>query len=61
MDLQPPLQVALTSLELGGNRLRSLENLGDLPNLEELWVGKNKISKIEVRHVVQRGVRRQPE
>ena len=40
-DLQPPIAWSLRSLELGGNRLRSLENLSHLINLEELWVGKN--------------------
>ncbi|KAM6504196.1 protein phosphatase regulatory subunit [Amanita muscaria] len=37
----------LRSLELGGNRIRKIENLEELVNLEELWLGKNKISKIE--------------
>ncbi|KAJ3505604.1 hypothetical protein NLJ89_g7329 [Agrocybe chaxingu] len=37
----------LRSLELGGNRLRRIENLDDLVNLEELWLGKNKIAKLE--------------
>lgn len=48
VDVAPPLQFSLRSIELGGNRLRSLENLGGLVNLEELWVGKNKITKLEV-------------
>ncbi|KAG7089781.1 hypothetical protein E1B28_011433 [Marasmius oreades] len=37
----------LRSLELGGNRIRRIENLESLVNLEELWLGKNKITKIE--------------
>ncbi|KAG9011095.1 hypothetical protein FRB94_009238 [Tulasnella sp. JGI-2019a] len=37
----------LRSLELGGNRIRVIENLDALVNLEELWLGKNKISKLE--------------
>ncbi|KZP31664.1 L domain-like protein [Athelia psychrophila] len=37
----------LRSLELGGNKLRRIENLDALVNLEELWLGKNKISKLE--------------
>ncbi|KAG8888913.1 hypothetical protein FRB98_006455 [Tulasnella sp. 332] len=37
----------LRSLELGGNRLRVIESLDALMNLEELWLGKNKISKLE--------------
>lgn len=69
---------SLTSLELGGNRIRvsnfisevidaaskcrlnvippscprltqKIENLEALVNLEELWLGKNKIAKLEVR------------
>jgi len=39
--------VNLRSLELGGNRIRTIENLDSLVNLEELWLGKNKISKLE--------------
>lgn len=46
-DLQPPIAWSLRSLELGGNRLRSLENLSHLTNLEELWVGKNKITSLQ--------------
>jgi protein phosphatase 1 regulatory subunit 7 len=54
----------LRSLELGGNRIRvcllywievhcsllpqNIENLDALINLEELWLGKNKIIKLEV-------------
>ncbi|KII89932.1 hypothetical protein PLICRDRAFT_40112 [Plicaturopsis crispa FD-325 SS-3] len=37
----------LRSLELGGNKIRKIENLDALVNLEELWLGKNKISKLE--------------
>ncbi|TIA83563.1 hypothetical protein E3P94_00855 [Wallemia ichthyophaga] len=39
----PTLQV----LELGGNRLRHIENLHNLHQLQQLWLGKNKIEKIE--------------
>lgn len=46
-DFQAPLSLSLRSLELGGNRLRSLENLSSLVNLEELWVGKNKITSLD--------------
>lgn len=54
-DLQPPIANSLRSLELGGNRLRvgrlmltqSLAHLEQLTNLEELWVGKNKIASLE--------------
>jgi protein phosphatase 1 regulatory subunit 7 len=53
----------LTSLELGGNRIRvssppytpcswcsrqTIENLEKLTLLEELWLGKNKIRTLEV-------------
>jgi len=38
---------SLRSLELGGNRIRTIENLDALVNLEELWLGKNKITKLE--------------
>ncbi|TFY76062.1 hypothetical protein EWM64_g7948 [Hericium alpestre] len=41
------LGATLRSLELGGNKLRKIENLDALVNLEELWLGKNKISKLE--------------
>jgi len=37
----------LRSLELGGNRIRVIEELDALINLEELWLGKNKITKLE--------------
>lgn len=38
----------LTSIELGGNRLRAIENMDKLTKLEELWLGKNKIRALEV-------------
>ncbi|KAG8686519.1 hypothetical protein FRC09_014071 [Ceratobasidium sp. 395] len=37
----------LKSLELGGNRIRTIENLDGLESLEELWLGKNKITKLQ--------------
>ncbi|OCF37236.1 enzyme regulator [Kwoniella heveanensis BCC8398] len=37
----------ITSLELGGNRIRVIENLDKLIKLEELWLGKNKIRTLE--------------
>lgn len=37
----------ITSLELGGNRLRVIENLERLTLLDELWLGKNKIRRLE--------------
>ncbi len=56
--------VGLRSLELGANRIRvslllgvvltgpnprqTIENLTPLVNLEELWLGKNKITKLQV-------------
>lgn len=46
-DFVAPLARSLVSLELGGNRLRKIENLEELTELEELWLGKNKIEKIE--------------
>ncbi len=36
----------LRSLELGGNRIRELTGLPDLPALEELWLGKNKLTSL---------------
>ncbi|SPO41852.1 probable SDS22 - protein phosphatase 1, regulatory subunit 7 [Pseudozyma flocculosa] len=45
-DLQGPIAQSLTSLELGGNRLRSIDNLGHLHALTELWLGKNKITSL---------------
>ncbi|KAI5452218.1 protein phosphatase regulatory subunit Sds22 [Naganishia albida] len=38
---------SLKSLELGGNRIRIIENLEKLTLLEELWLGKNKIRGLE--------------
>ncbi|KAG8690731.1 hypothetical protein FRC11_009476 [Ceratobasidium sp. 423] len=38
---------SLRSLELGGNRIRAIEGLEGLENLEELWLGKNKIAKLQ--------------
>lgn len=46
-DLVGPIAHSLKSLELGGNRLRSMEHLGHLQHLEELWVGKNKITSFD--------------
>lgn len=39
----------LKKLDLGANRIRVMaeEELSGLENLEELWIGKNKIEKIE--------------
>lgn len=37
----------LTVLELGSNRIRSLEGLTTLTELRELWLGRNRISKAE--------------
>lgn len=48
-DFDGPVKDTLTSLELGGNKLRSIENLEKLTKLEELWLGKNKIPKLQVR------------
>lgn len=36
----------LTSLELGGNRISDLEGLDSLYQLEELWLGRNRIEAI---------------
>ncbi|TIC06944.1 L domain-like protein [Wallemia mellicola] len=36
----------LELLELGGNRIRTIQNLDYLSNLRELWLGKNKITEI---------------
>lgn len=41
------LGASLRSLELGSNRIRAIENLDALVNLEELWLGKNKITKLQ--------------
>lgn len=43
----------LTNLELGGNKLEELgEELLFLVNLQQLWVGKNKISRFENLHTL---------
>ncbi len=39
---------SMKSLELGGNRLRAIEGLEGMTRMEELWLGKNKIRKLEV-------------
>ncbi|PPQ67525.1 hypothetical protein CVT25_006066 [Psilocybe cyanescens] len=54
----------LRSLELGGNKIRlcgitdgvvqRIENLENLVNLEELWLGKNKIAKLQVNYYESR-------
>ncbi|KAH7884510.1 hypothetical protein F5I97DRAFT_1890018 [Phlebopus sp. FC_14] len=41
------LGASLTSLELGGNKIRRIEGLDALVNLEELWLGKNKLPMLE--------------
>ena len=46
-DLRGPIAESLQSLELGGNRLRSIENVGHLKNLTQLWLGKNKITSLQ--------------
>ncbi|SPO24671.1 probable SDS22 - protein phosphatase 1, regulatory subunit 7 [Ustilago trichophora] len=46
-DLTGPIADSLTSLELGGNRLRSIENIGHLSHLTQLWLGKNKITSLD--------------
>ncbi|KAF1808272.1 L domain-like protein [Eremomyces bilateralis CBS 781.70] len=37
----------LKNLELGANRIRTIENLDNLPSLEQLWLGKNKIDRLQ--------------
>ncbi|WOO76757.1 Protein phosphatase 1 regulatory subunit 7 [Vanrija pseudolonga] len=37
----------ITSIELGGNRIRAIEHLEKLTLLDELWLGKNKIRALE--------------
>lgn len=37
----------LKLLELGDNRIRTMENLDQVPNLESLWLGRNKLEKIQ--------------
>ncbi|PWZ00805.1 WD40 repeat-like protein [Testicularia cyperi] len=46
-DLRGPIAESLSSLELGGNRLRSIENIDHLHNLTQLWLGKNKITSLQ--------------
>lgn len=46
-DLKGPIADSLQSLELGGNRLRTIENIGHLTNLTKLWLGKNKITSLQ--------------
>ncbi|KAF8753320.1 LsmAD [Rhizoctonia solani] len=41
------LSGSLRSLELGGNRIRTIEGLEGLGQLEELWLGKNKITRLQ--------------
>lgn len=38
----------LNILELGSNRLRVMENLQNLINLQELWLGRNRIRAINI-------------
>ncbi|KVH93877.1 Leucine-rich repeat-containing protein, partial [Cynara cardunculus var. scolymus] len=38
----------LLILELGSNRLRVIENLQNLTNLQELWLGRNRIKAINL-------------
>ncbi|KAH7930192.1 L domain-like protein [Leucogyrophana mollusca] len=47
------LGTTLRSLELGGNRIRHIEGLEALVNLEELWLGKNKLSKLESNRITK--------
>lgn len=37
----------LRNLELAANRIREIENLETLKGLEELWLGKNKITELK--------------
>jgi len=37
----------LELLELGDNRIRTIENLDALVNLKSLWLGRNKIARLE--------------
>ncbi len=41
---------SLKLLELGDNRIRTMENLEHLPRLESLWLGRNKLEKIQNLH-----------
>lgn len=38
----------LVNLELGANKIREIEGLEELVKLEELWLGKNKITELKV-------------
>lgn len=38
----------LKNLELGANKIREIEGLEELRALEELWLGKNKITELKV-------------
>lgn len=38
----------IRQLELGSNRIRVIEGLQHLVKLEQLWLGRNKITKIQV-------------
>ncbi|KAK7251534.1 hypothetical protein RIF29_34823 [Crotalaria pallida] len=40
--------VQLTILELGSNKLRVMENLQNLTNLQELWLGRNRIKVVNL-------------
>jgi len=42
----------LTTLELGSNRLKAIENIDTLTNLKNLWVGRNRLMQIKVRQVL---------
>ena len=50
----------LRKIDLGANRIRvmEVEELSGLVNLEELWLGKNKIEKIQGLEKVRDGVLR---
>ncbi|MEW5302201.1 MAG: hypothetical protein WDW36_005004 [Sanguina aurantia] len=37
---------ALTTLELGSNRIKAIEGVSTLTNLRELWLGKNRIAAL---------------
>uniref|UniRef100_A0A6V7QQR5 Protein phosphatase 1 regulatory subunit 7 n=1 Tax=Ananas comosus var. bracteatus TaxID=296719 RepID=A0A6V7QQR5_ANACO len=39
---------ALEILELGSNKLRTMENLANLTNLHELWLGRNRIKTVNL-------------
>mmetsp|Transcript_8834 Transcript_8834/g.36612 ORF Transcript_8834/g.36612 Transcript_8834/m.36612 type:complete len:351 (-) Transcript_8834:106-1158(-) len=44
----PPVQcLPLHTLELGANRIRTIEGLNVLTSLRHLWLGKNKIEEIQ--------------